>query len=118
MCLAFFIGKGYNRDFTENMSKIKEELKRNPKVCIADNADDICAYCPNHSSGMCISRDKTDEYDQKALALCGLKAGTEMEWGEFEQLIKSRILDAGKRKEICGDCQWDFLCYSNILTDA
>ncbi len=118
MCLAFFIGKGYSGDFTENMSRIKEGLEKNPKVCIVDRADDICTYCPNNSSGICTSREKTDGYDRKVLALCGLDAGTELEWKAFEKLVEDKILRAGNRKKVCGDCQWDFLCYNNILEDA
>ena len=41
-----------------------------------------------------------------------------MGWKEFEGLVKENILDAGKRKSVCGDCQWDSLCYRNILEDA
>ena len=41
MCLAFFQGKGYSREFTEHMEKIKRELEKNPMVCLEDETDDI-----------------------------------------------------------------------------
>lgn len=110
MCLAYFKGKGYSAEFTEHMGKVKRELEKNPKVRIIDETDDICGHCPNNVSGVCTSMDKVAGYDHKALALCGLEAGTELEWKAFEGLVRSRILDAGKRKAVCGDCQWNDVC--------
>lgn len=110
MCLAFFQGNGYSEEFTEHMGKIKQELEKNPRVCLADGTDDICAHCPHRVSGACRSAEKVAAYDRKVLALCGLEAGAELEWKVFEGLVKNKILDQGKRKAVCGDCQWDSLC--------
>lgn len=110
MCLAYFIGKGYSEEFTGHMAKMKRELGKNPEVCIVDEADDICGHCPNNVSGICTSMDKVAGYDHKVLALCGLEVGAELEWEVFEGLVKSRILDTGKRKGICADCQWSGMC--------
>lgn len=110
MCLAFFQGNGYSEEFTEHMGKIKQELEKNPRVRLADGTDDICAHCPHCVSGACRSAEKVAAYDRKVLALCGLEAGAELEWKVFEGLVKKKILDQGKRKAVCGDCQWDSLC--------
>lgn len=110
MCLAYFKGKGYSEEFTNHMYEIKRELENNPVVCIVDETDDICRYCPNNASGVCTSMDKVAGYDCQVLALCGLEAGTELEWKRFEELVKNRILDANKRKAVCGDCQWNDIC--------
>ena len=29
---------------------------------------------------------------------------------EFEKMVKDSILDVGKRRGICGDCQWNNIC--------
>ncbi len=118
MCLAFFKGRGYSGEFVEHMDIIKRALEKNPKVCIVAETDKICGHCPNNSFGICTNGDKVAGYDWKTLELCGLEAGTEMDWKEFEGLVKENILDAGKRKSVCGDCQWDSLCYRNISEDA
>ncbi len=110
MCLAFFQGKGYSREFTEHMEKIKRELEKNPMVCLEDETDDICVCCPHCVSTVCRSAEKVEAYDRKVLALCGLEAGAELEWKVFEELVKKKILDQGKRKAVCRDCQWDSLC--------
>ena len=78
------------------MDMIKRALEKNPKVCIVAETDKICGYCPNNSSGICTNGDKVAGYDWKTLELCGLEAGTEMGWKEFEGLVKENILDAGK----------------------
>lgn len=110
MCLAFFQGKGYSEEFAEHMGRINQELEKNPKVCLADAADDICTHCPHCVSAVCRSAEKVANYDRKVLELCGLEVGAVLEWKVFEELVKRNILDAGKRKAVCGDCQWDALC--------
>ena len=110
MCLAFFQGKGYSDEFTAHMRRIKSDLEGNPQVCIINETDDICTHCANNLSGNCETPEKVAGYDNKVLELCQLETGTELAWNDFERLVKSNILDMGKRKEICGDCQWDALC--------
>ena len=39
-----------------------------------------------------------------------MKEGDELSWREYEQLVRKRVLEAGRREEICGDCQWDSIC--------
>ena len=34
----------------------------------------------------------------------------ELTWEEFEHLVRVKILDAGRREEICADCRWNELC--------
>lgn len=110
MCLAFFQGKGYSEGFAEHMGRIKRELEENPKILLTAGTDDICSCCPHCVAGVCRSVEKTAAYDRKVLELCGLEPGAELEWKVFERLVKERILDRGKRKAVCGDCQWDSLC--------
>lgn len=110
MCLAYFRGKGYSEKFIKNMDRMKRELENNPEVCIVDEADDIFSHCPNNVSGVCTSMDKVADYDHQVLALCGLETGVELKWKEFEGMVKDRILETGKRKTVCGDCQWNDMC--------
>ena len=110
MCLAFFQGKGYSEEFADHMGKIKCDLEKNPKVCLVDETDDICTHCPHCVSAVCRNAEKVAGYDRKVLALCGLEAGAALEWKVFEELVKRKILDAGKRKAVCKDCQWDSMC--------
>ena len=137
MCLAFFQGKGYSSMFTQHMARVKEALEEHPgqPVRVIASSDVICSACPElmqeekparsreaqgaeigpHScpgirAGVCRSAEKTERYDRAVLKLCGLEEGTSIQWQEFEHLVEERILRAGKRQSICGDCQWNALC--------
>ncbi|MCH5323955.1 MAG: DUF1284 domain-containing protein [Eubacterium sp.] len=110
MCLAFFSGKGYSEEFVKNMTEIKSQLAKNPLVCITGEADMLCAFCPNNKDGICTSEEKVREYDRQVLEKCGLSVGDVLPFLDFEKLVQENILLCGKRKEICGNCEWNELC--------
>lgn len=111
MCLAYFKGKGYCKDFVENMTKIKNDIKRNPIICIVNETEDICKYCPNNKKGKCISYEQVLQYDNKVLELCNLTPGTILQFKDFEKLVDEKIISKKIREKICGNCQWDSLCH-------
>mgnify|MGYP002508157422 CR=1 FL=1 len=115
MCFSFFQGKGYSGDFIENMQAMKETLSRNPEVVLLCETDDVCSRCPNNHFGQCAGSSpetpgKAESYDRQVLALCGLREGTKIRWEDFADAVQTHILSPGKRREICGDCEWDSLC--------
>lgn len=122
MCLAFFTGHGYDEGFTGHMGKIKKELEKNPKICLTMETDAICSACPHNRQSQynrqnqynrqsrCDSSEKVERYDKAVLTLCGLSAGTVMDYESFSTRVVKQVLQTGKRKEICGDCQWDSIC--------
>ena len=110
MCFFSFQGKGYSGEFIDNMWKMKEKLDKNPEVILLRETDDVCAHCPNNRMGKCVSLEQVADYDGQVLALCGLSVGVRIRWKEFESLVWKNILDAGRRKEICGECEWNELC--------
>ncbi|MGN0166195.1 MAG: DUF1284 domain-containing protein [Lachnospiraceae bacterium] len=110
MCLAFFRGKGYSKEFTQHMKQLQSVLAQNPFVKIVCDADEICSVCPNKIGEKCISAKKVAEYDQQVLNRCGITEGQVMPYSAFERLVYDRILLSGKREEICGECQWNTLC--------
>lgn len=110
MCLAFFEGKGYSSEFTKNMGEMKRILEQNPKVQIIVGTDHICRACPSNHDGCCVSAQKVENYDRQVLLCCCLEEGAFINWLDFSKLVRDRILAAGKRKEICGSCQWNSIC--------
>lgn len=111
MCLAFFIGKGYSSSFVENMSKQKEYLEQNnPTIEIVCNPDHICKKCLHNEKGRCTSIEKVDVYDHSVLSACQLKESTTMVWKDYSQLVTQKVFKTGKRKEICGNCEWNEIC--------
>lgn len=111
LCLNFFQGKGYSNEFVKNMTAIKSRLEENPLVCITSQTDIICDVCPNNTNGICTAAEKVSEYDRQVLLQCHLSEGEILPFLDFEALVRHNILGPGKRKEICGNCQWDSLCH-------
>lgn len=111
MCLAFFEGKGYSEEFTTHMSGIKRDLEENPNVRVICETDDICSKCPNNINGECLSEKKVKEYDREVLERCNLSESDVIPFFKFKELVHNKILITEKRKEICGNCQWNELCY-------
>lgn len=110
MCLAFFQGKGYNSEFTKHMAEMKSRLEQNPLVCITGQTDVICSACPNNEQGRCTTAERVAGYDRQVLLRCQVEEGQIMSFSDFEKLVYDKILLPDKRKEICGDCQWDCYC--------
>jgi hypothetical protein len=112
MCFQFYEGKGYSEDFTDHMGKIVRSLEEHPEqvVTIQAEMDEVCENCPNNEGGVCTTQEKVDRYDREVLRLCGIVDGQQMSYDEFRSVIRSNILKAGHRAEICGDCCWNEIC--------
>lgn len=110
MCLAFFVGEGYSEGFAAHMGRVKQRLTDETPVRLTVGTDAICAACPNNSGGVCDKPALVAEYDNRVLRLCGLTDGQALPYGTFRDLVHAHILTAGKRRTICGGCQWDALC--------
>ena len=110
MCMAYFCGNGYSEAFTQNMEKVLQLLTENQPVVLTADADDICAACPNRIGTSCTHLEKVSRYDRGVLNVLGLEAGAGLSAGEFKKVIEEKILHAGKRETICGDCMWTALC--------
>lgn len=110
MCLRYFRGQGYSREFSVRMAQIQAQLTAEHAVTLTEGLDEICAACPNRPEGRCADQEKTGRYDRGVLEICGLRAGESLPYGDFAALVEERILAPGRRAEICGDCQWNHLC--------
>lgn len=110
MCLAYFKGSGYSQGFTAHMQEMLELFETNVWVRLTAGTDEICSACPNNRQGTCRDADQVAVYDHSVLENCGLLEGTEIKFLDFARLVQEQILDAGKRMEICGDCQWNQIC--------
>jgi hypothetical protein len=61
-------------------------------------------------AGECSTFDKVKRYDEEVLKKCGLTCDDEISFAEFTELVRKKIIDAGIRSDICGDCSWDHIC--------
>lgn len=110
MCLAFFVGYGYSEAFNRRMRETLEQMQENPLVQLTAQEDEICAACPNAQQGRCSDGERVRGYDRAVLGACGLEEGVELPFLDFADIVQRQVLDAGRRKEICPDCQWSPLC--------
>ena len=110
MCLAYFKGEGYSDGFSAHMKEVLDELQKGMDVQLYVGTDEICSACPNNQDGICEARDKVAEYDSAVLERCGLKAGQVLDFAAFTKTVQEKILATDKRREICGNCQWNSIC--------
>lgn len=111
MCMAYFQGHGYSEAFTAHMTSLVRQLRSTPVVVrLTAGGDDVCACCPNLVDRVCTSCGKVEQYDLEVLTRCGLQEGDSLPASDFFRLVRERILEPGKRAEICGNCQWSALC--------
>lgn len=110
MCMAYFVGRGYSEDFTAHMAAVLASMAPDTPVRLMSGADVVCGACPNHRGSVCRTAEKVARYDRAVLALCGLREGEVLPFGRFAGLVEEKILAAGRRGALCGDCQWDAVC--------
>lgn len=111
MCLAFFEGRGYSSSFTAHMQAILFHLEQeNPCLEVITEADSICTACPHLANGICENAELVQGYDRQVLSLCGMEEDSLSDWKSFSARVIKHILSQGKRRSICGSCQWDAIC--------
>ncbi len=60
--------------------------------------------------GRVIKELEADPEQKVVLKACGLRGGSEISFAEFIGLVREKIIDAGIRGDICGDCSWEYIC--------
>ena len=111
LCAHFFVGKGYSEGFVEHMRQTLEALDRpGAAVTLIGACDELCAECPNNRNGVCETDGKVRAIDRRAAEAMELQFGDTLPWEALYALAGHRILEAGKLREVCGDCEWVGLC--------
>lgn len=115
LCIAFFKGKGYSDEFVSNMTRIVSALKENKDIPISlvSGEDDLCAHCPNNQNGICTTEDKSSKYDQLTLTALDIVTNPDsaIPYSTLRALADEKIINCGRRENICGDCEWTDLCH-------
>ena len=113
MCIQFFCGEGYSAEFVSGMSGVISRLEMGAQIELTDGTDSICKFCPNNICGECTSYERVSRFDSAVLEFCGLYVGSVLDWREFSGIVCRKIIESGKMKSVCGDCQWADICFSN-----
>lgn len=111
LCVGFYTGSGYSKDFTNNMEHIIKCLSKNPMITLVTHSDIICEYCPHKDFNSCDTPSKVMSYDLSVLKMCNLKENDSILWNDFRNLVKTNILENGSFDSVCSDCQWSYICH-------
>ena len=117
LCLQGFRGKGYSKDFIENLAAVQRSLSTDPEqsVEVTDRGDVVCGACPHQAATGCSlngigSEDAIRVQDHDVLRRLGLAPGDRLAWKTILDRIAASI--AGDSLDsICGRCRWLSLGY-------
>lgn len=111
LCIRNFIGKGYSKDFVDNMKSLINTLEENPnqKVLIKSGFDDICKKCPENNLGKCNSEDKVNILDKKVIECVNIQSGDIFSWEEL-MLKTDKAISREYFEKICSNCSWFNTC--------
>ena len=116
LCVLGFVGEGYSEEFTENMKKVVERLRKGEEVEIAAEPDEICRACPWLGPGGCErggGEEETRRRDLRVLSALGFERGLRLCWPEILSKMR-RKLSPEDLKRLCRGCRWLRLCLDVI----
>jgi len=115
VCLHFFRGDGYSREFVDNLRRLLQRADRDREVIVAEGADDVCQACPHLAETFCAHKPDSEReimrLDDLALELLAIKPGQTVTWEE----IRLKVLPAPAEwfYSFCDGCDWESLCKTN-----
>ncbi|WLD93900.1 DUF1284 domain-containing protein [Alkalihalobacillus sp. AL-G] len=105
-CLLGYRGMGYSKQYVENMTRIHQTLRENPKTWIqlVNGPDQLCDKYPNSGEYHC--QDNTIyERDEAILEKLGLGIGQILKWEEIESCIRKHVVSSDIQS-VCENCSW------------
>ena len=116
VCLHFFRGEGYSREFVENLRDVLGSVQ-DREIEVVQGSDDVCAKCPSLRQGRCLHSGNAEEgirkMDREALALLKVSRGMKVMWAEIGEKM-SEIFPAWF-ESCCTACSWKWACERNEL---
>lgn len=106
-CMKAFIGRGYSKDFTDNMTDIILSLNKskNQDIKITANLDSVCYKCPNNIDyKFCTTDKEVIEMDKKIMEHFNIIEGI-YKYEKIENLIYNNI-SVEIIEEVCKSCSW------------
>lgn len=116
ICLRFFQGGGYSREFIDHLFKVIEGARSGGGE-VAFGSDDVCVACPYVDGKICARGENTEEQvrrmDEEALALLGYAKGDSWTWDELGERIPS--IFPSWFADQCLGCEWRGSCEQDGL---
>ncbi|MDF2036874.1 DUF1284 domain-containing protein [Cytobacillus oceanisediminis] len=105
-CLLGYRGMGYSQEYVENMTRLHQALRDNPRTWIqlVKGPDQLCEKYPNSGEYHC---EHNDIYarDTVILEKLGLKIGQILYWKDIESSIQKYALPSDIQT-VCETCSW------------
>lgn len=60
ICLHFYRGEGYSREFVENLEDVVRRATEGEEIEVVEGADDICRACPTFQGEKCVAKPRVD----------------------------------------------------------
>ncbi|VEF47551.1 Protein of uncharacterised function (DUF1284) [Bacillus freudenreichii] len=105
-CLLGYRGMGYSKEYVNNMTRLHQTLRVNPKtlIQIVKGPDQLCEKYPNSGEYHC-QDNNIYERDSAILEKLGLKIGQILHWEEIEAHIRKYVLPSDIH-DVCETCSW------------
>lgn len=118
LCTQGYSGKGYSKEFVENMTEIVENLKKeNVQVQVIFSEDDICNKCPNLDKNNKCKSNNVTTIDNKVIKYFNLESKVY----EYESVLRhiKRCINTEIMDDICKTCEWYSIskCKERIITE-
>jgi hypothetical protein len=111
ICLHFYRGQGYQRDFVENLERVLKHAE-SEGVTVTEGPDDVCRACPYLEGSFCsyseTSEEEIREMDRKALGLLSLSPGDNALWQGIKEYLPE-VLPVWY-DSFCSSCHWLQAC--------
>jgi len=112
ICLHFFTGEGYTREFVDNLNKVLSKAEVGEEIEVINSADDVCIKCPHLKEGICSYKEGFEEeirkMDLRACKLLEISYGTRIKWGDIKRRLKNVLKEW--IKHYCKECQYRTVC--------
>ncbi|MEW6446477.1 MAG: DUF1284 domain-containing protein [Bacillota bacterium] len=113
ICLQFFRGEGYSREFVENLENVIGRAERGEEIELVEGPDDVCRTCASLHDGRCTSEPAGGEakirpLDSKAADRLGVGIGERVFWREITARVSAT--PKGWLAAFCEGCRWEDAC--------
>jgi len=116
ICLHFFKGEGYSREFIENLQKILKRAGHGEEIEVCSGPDEVCRICPYLKEEKCLyDKDAETEIrkmDRMALQLLSLNTDDRVTWTHIKEKVPEIFIQWAR--EFCKDCDWRWVCEKDI----
>ncbi|MBG9545536.1 hypothetical protein ABE29_23110 [Cytobacillus firmus] len=105
-CLLGYRGMGYSQEYVENMTRMHQTLRDNPRtrIQLVKGPDHLCEKYPNSGEYHC-EHDDIYERDAVILEKLGLNIGQILYWQDIESNIQKYALPSDIQT-VCETCSW------------